>query len=405
VRCCHLVRASTLVASALIFAARPAAAQSSDDDTRQAVVEAAQAEKVKTLQPYVGTSFEKLMTRVQDILEYGTVAWHPFFQSAAHGSGLPIGVGYLLHVSPFNYVDVRGSYSTYGYRLAEAEFVAPRLLDRRGRLSVIGGWGVATQVGFFGRGPDSSVDDRTNYGFRHAYGSALLTVWPTRRLLMLRGGVEITRWSPEPPKGSFPPIESAYTPAMLPGLGDTTTYLHTQGTIGFDWRPGAGYARRGGFYAVTAHDYHDKDHRFGFQQLDYEVVQHFPILRESWVISLRGLTETTFRREGQDSPYYLLPHLGGGSTLRGFDSWRFRDRNRLLLQAEWRIMANRFMDSAVFYDAGKVTASKADLDFNGLQHDYGFGVRFHTPFMTPFRVDIARSHEQTRLVFSTSAVF
>ena len=68
-------------------------------------------------------------------------------------------------------------------------------------------------------------------------------------------------------------------------------------------------------------------------------------------------------------------------------------------------MANRFMDSSVFYDTGKVAATKDDLDFNGLQHDYGFGVRFHTPFMTPFRVDVARSREQTRLVFSTSAAF
>jgi outer membrane protein assembly factor BamA len=123
--------------------------------------------------------------------------------------------------------------------------------------------------------------------------------------------------------------------------------------VGFDWRPAPGYARRGGFYAVTAHDYRDRDDRFGFRKVDYEVVQHFPILRESWVISLRGLAETAFSRDGQEVPYYLLPHLGGGSTLRGFDSWRFRDRDKLLLQAEWRIMANRYMDTAVFYDAGK----------------------------------------------------
>lgn len=32
----------------------------------------------------------------------------------------------------------------------------------------------------------------------------------------------------------------------------------------------------------------------------------------------------------------MLPSVGGGSSLRGFASWRFRDRNSLLLQAEWR---------------------------------------------------------------------
>ena len=52
----------------------------------------------------------------------------------------------------------------------------------------------------------------------------------------------------------------------------------------------------------------------------------------------------------------MLPSVGGGSSLRGFSSWRFRDSNSLLLQAEWRIMVNRFLDTAFFYDAGKVAA-------------------------------------------------
>ena len=400
----RVVRASTL-ALALGGAALPVAAQEQDSDTRQSVVEAAQAEKVKVLHPYVPTSFEGLMVRLQDILDYRTVKWHPFFGSAAHGSGLPIGIGYVQHVSPFNFVDLRGSYSTYGYKLAEAEFVAPRLFKRRGQLSVVGGWKNATQVGFFGMGPDSSVNDRTNYAFKEAYGSALLTVRPTRRFVTLRGGFEMTQWSPDAGRGSFPSVESVYTPATLPGLGSTITYEHTQGTVGFDWRPAAGYARRGGYYGVTGHDYHDNDGEFGFREVTYEAIQHFPILRESWVISLRGLADTTYTRDGQDIPYFLLPHLGGGSTLRGFDSWRFRDRNRLLLQAEWRIMVNRFMDTAVFYDAGKVAARPSDLDFDNMQHDYGFGARFHTPFFTALRVEVARSNEQTRLVVSTSPVF
>jgi outer membrane translocation and assembly module TamA len=68
-------------------------------------------------------------------------------------------------------------------------------------------------------------------------------------------------------------------------------------------------------------------------------------------------------------------------------------------------MASRFMDSAVFYDTGKVAARREDLDFKGLKSDYGFGVRFHGPFTTPLRIEVARSPEGTRLVFSTSAIF
>ena len=68
-------------------------------------------------------------------------------------------------------------------------------------------------------------------------------------------------------------------------------------------------------------------------------------------------------------------------------------------------MANRFLDAAVFYDAGKVTAHTSDLNFDGLKHDYGFGLRFHAPFSTPLRVELARGNEGLVFVLSTSAVF
>jgi len=252
---------------------------------------------------------------------------------------------------------------------------------------------------------DASKDDRTNYAFEQPHASALFTIWPARKLLKLGAGVEWSRWSMKPGQGLSPSIETVYSPATLPGVGSETRYLHSQGTVGFDWRTASNYARRGGFYGVTLHDYQDNDEVFGFRQLEYEVIQHFPILREAWVISLRGRAQTATSKDGQEIPFFMLPSLGGGSTLRGYSSWRFRDRHSLLLQAEWRIMANRFMDSAVFYDAGKVAARKSDLDLKGLKSDFGFGVRFHSPSATALRIELAKSREGLALVFSSSAPF
>jgi hemolysin activation/secretion protein len=223
-------------------------------------------------------------------------------------------------------------------------------------------------------------------------------------LLLLRGGLDLSKWDMKSGTGGTS-IEDVYTPETLPGVGATTTYLHTQATVGLDWREASGYARRGGFYGVTAHDYNDRDDQFGFRQLDYEVIQHVPILREAWVLSLHGLAQTTVLKGDQQVPFFMLPSLGGGSNLRGYSSWRFRDRNSVLLQAEWRIMVNRFFDTAVFYDAGQVAQHKSDLNFDRQQRDYGFGARFHTPFSTVLRIDVARSKEGTTLVFATSPVF
>ena len=76
-----------------------------------------------------------------------------------------------------------------------------------------------------------------------------------------------------------------------------------------------------------------------------------------------------------------------------------------LLQGEWRVMVNRFFDTAVFYDTGKVTEHSRDLDLDGLRHDVGFGIRFHGPRSTPWRVDFAQGNEGLHMVWAASASF
>ena len=406
------------VASATTAAAQtlpPGADEATDDtetpqaapsSTRQAVIEEEQAAKATNLHPYTSGKVERIFRRIDTVLEGGTLRWHPFLDSAYNGGGFTLGVGHASYVSGYNYIDVRGSYSMLGYKRAEAQFVAPRLFDRRGQLSVIGGWREATQVGFFGIGTDTSIDDRTNYLFQQPYGSALLTVFPTRKVLMLRGGLEFTQWSQKPGEGSSPSVEERFTSETLPGLGATVNYVHTQGTVGLDWRTSPEYSRRGAFLGATLHDYKDGDQAFGFRMAQYEGIAHLPILRESWVLSFRGRVQTAFDKDGQQIPFFMLPALGGGSTLRAYSSWRFRDQNSLLLQGEWRIMVNRYLDLAFFYDAGKVAARASDLDLDGLRDDYGVGVRFHGPLATPLRIEVASSREtRFNLIFSMSAAF
>jgi hypothetical protein len=317
-----------------------------------------------------------------------------------------LGAGYRQHASSYNSVDLRGSYTFKGYKRLEAEFLAPRLFDRRGILSVRGGWREATQVGFYGIGTSgTSVDDRTNYSFDQPYGSALLTYRPTRGWLVLGAGVELSQWTQEPGSGAAPSVEEVYSPATLPGLGSSPTYVRWTGTVGADWRPAADYARRGGYYGVTFYDFADPDDAFGFTQIEYTAIQHVPIMRDVWVLSLRGEVQTTQLKDGQTIPFYMLPALGGGSSLRGFASWRFRDRHSLLMSADWRVLANHFLDIAVFYDAGKVVSTTSALDLGGLKSDYGVGMRLHGPISTPLRIDVAKSNEGLQLVFSAKAAF
>jgi outer membrane translocation and assembly module TamA len=75
------------------------------------------------------------------------------------------------------------------------------------------------------------------------------------------------------------------------------------------------------------------------------------------------------------------------------------------MQAEWRVLLNRFVDMAVFYDAGKVVSQRSDLDLDGLKNDFGLGFRFHGPLSTPLRIELAKSNEGLVIVFSSKAAF
>ena len=400
----RLKRAISIGVVTIAFSGAAAAARA--QDSREAEIAQAKAEKAKVLHPYVPTKAEDLLDRAEELLLTGGLHWHPFFDSAYAGGGFTLGAGYRRYVSSYNTIDLRGSITFSGYKRLEAEFLAPRMFDRRGVLSVIGGWREATQVGFYGIGTSStSQDHRANYSFTQPYVSGRLEVWPTRKWFVVGGGLEYSKWDQDSGGGSDPSVEEVYTPATLPGLGASPTYLHAQGFAGFDWRRAAGYSRGGGAYGITVHDFVDHDSDFSFRKVDYDAIQHIPVLRDAWVLSLHARIETTFVNDDEQVPFFMLPALGGGSTLRGFASWRFRDRNSMLLQGEWRVLANRFLDMAVFYDAGKVMDVPKDISWTGLKSDYGLGFRFHGPAATPLRIELARSNEGFVIVFSSKAPF
>lgn len=393
-------------AAALVVAAPHAVSgQSREPSTRTEAIEQEQAERARTLTPQEPQRFEALVGRVDTVLTRGGSHWYPFFQNSYPGGGFPFGAGYAWFVSRYNTLDVRGSITASGYKRVETEFLAPRIFDRRGTLSVMGGWREATRVPFYGLGTDSSPENRASYGFELPFGSALLTMFPTRRFLMLRGGVEYAQWQLQPGEGRFPSVDARFGRDGLAGVDATVNYLHSQVGVGIDTRLSPLYARRGGFYGVTLHQYSDPDDRFGFRQVEYDAVQHIPILREAWVVSLHGRVSTTSTGNDQRVPFFMTPYLGNGSTLRGYHTQRFRGDNTLLLQAEWRIMVNRFMDTALFYDAGKAVQLRDDLNLKDMKSDVGFGFRLHGPLRTLLRLDVAKGSEGYRFVTAVDPVF
>ena len=372
-------------------------------DSRTAMIAAQQAEKARNLQPYVPPRAEQvLVTLKREFLEQPSGVY-PLFGSVYSGGGFTLGAGYRVFYGDRSHVDAKSMYSFKGYKLLELSSDSWGHSGGRLDFHARAGWRDATQIAFHGIGTDSP-EDLTNFRMKQTYVGGDVRARPGA-FTVFGGGMSFEDFSLESGTGASPSIEEVFTPATTPGLGENPTYLHTFVSGGFDRRPSPGYARRGGLYEVAYHNYADRDGTYSFDRLDAEVVQHIPILRENWVFSLHGALQTTLDDDDL-VPYFLLPSLGSGSTLRGYSSWRFRDRHSILMSAEWRWIPNRLgLDMAVFYDTGKVTPRFDDISWKGLKSDYGIGVRFHSPFATPLRIELARSTEGTRLVFAGSAAF
>ncbi len=380
----------------------PAAARAQESRTAEVVQK--QEEKAATAAPYVPSRLERLLTGLENGFVSPANGVFPYFGSVFSGGGFTLGAGYRQFYAREAVWELKGLYSIKNYKLIEFGTRAP--WNGNGRLTkgVRVGWRDAPQVGFYGTGMDAVKDDRANFRLQQTYLTGDLAFRPTPST---RLGAELSFEDIRNLEGagSAPSIETKYDATTATGLFEHLKYVHTEATAAIDWRVSPGYSRTGGFYGVTFADYSDLDKTYSFQRLDGEVIQHVPILRETWVVSVRGRAQSIL--DGDDNvPYYLLPFLGSGRTLRGYSTGRFRDRHSLLTSAEFRWIPSRLaLDLALFYDAGEVASRFKDLDFRDLKSNWGIGVRFHGPTATPLRIELARGSDGLHLVFSGSAAF
>ncbi len=387
---------------AVLVAAVPVLA--AGQDTRAAAIAAEQAEKATRLAPHQPHWVENLIRTARQTMIEQPSGLYPYFGSVYSGGGFTLGAGYRQFTGDRAHVNVAGLYSATGYKLIEANAMSPGHWSGKLDVRAAAGWRDATQVAYHGLGIDSPAVTNAAYRMQQAYGGGDLTARP-RPWLLLTAGATYEDFTISDPTGDFISVEGTFDPASAPGVGANPSYLHTTTAVAIDSRLAADYARRGSFLQVARHHYADRAGTYTFTRLDAEAVQHIPILRENWVISLRGRLQSTPDDDDQ-VPYFLLPSLGSGSTLRAYSSWRFRDRHAVLFSGEWRWIANRLaLDMAVFYDAGMVAPQLDAITMDRLVSNYGIGVRLHGPGRTPLRIELARGGEGTRLVFAASAAF
>lgn len=332
--------------------------------------------------------------------------WYPRGFSVWTGAGVSAGLGYRRHVFDERAVaDVSGEYSIRGYRVVETSLGMPRFLREGLFVRADARYRHFPQEDFFGIGGNSRLPLRSTYLLRSG------ELWATfgGRIARMTGGVELGWLGVDVGLGTddrFPTVEELFVEATAPGLSEQPNYIRTGLFWDLDRLDNPGYPRRGAHYRVTFNDYRDVTFsRYSFKRLDAETTAYLPVMHDRDVIAVRARVTYANNKPGNIVPFYMLPTLGGGNSLRAFDEFRYRDENALLVNAEYRIGVHKMVDVALLGDAGKVAHDYQDINPKGLIADYGAGVRFHGPTQTLFRFDVARGREGPRYLFKMTRPF
>jgi len=382
---------AALTAALLLLEIDSAGAQ----ETRADVIRRQQADRQAVVAPPSLNRAELIIDRLD---EWGVFTGeprgiYPWLGSIFPGGGIAAGAGVHRALGNSAAVNVFGGYSTRQFWHTEANVALPALARDRARVTLSGRHTDAPDVRHHGIGNDTAQTDVTYYGYRPSSGGIRIDVDASSHV-SIGGGVTYLQVESSPGRsGPSGEIRPAPDQVPAPVLG-TFTYINTSARAAFDWRQPSGYSGSGGLYRVRFDDYRGRDgDRRSFRSLEAEVRQLIPLLRANWVLALGGLATVTDIDDAGDVPHFMLPSLGGGGTLRGYPDFRFRDRHRLVMNAELRWTPARFLDMAVFYDTGKVAAHRRDLDLASLHDSYGLGLRITGRKGYAFRLEVARSRE------------
>ncbi|NVO08562.1 MAG: BamA/TamA family outer membrane protein [Bacteroidales bacterium] len=139
-----------------------------------------------------------------------------------------------------------------------------------------------------------------------------------------------------------------------------------------------------------------------YSRLTLDFRNYYPIVYSHFV-SLQIYGDITWG----NTPFQLLPSMGGNEILRGYYKGRYRDNNLLAIQAEYRFPIYKWLKGSMFYSAGDVANEIDDFDLKKFKYTYGLGLRARVnPANVHIRFDVGFTQEnKPALYFTASEAF
>jgi outer membrane protein assembly factor BamA len=141
---------------------------------------------------------------------------------------------------------------------------------------------------------------------------------------------------------------------------------------------------------------------YGFTSHEVDLRWYFP-LRSDMVIALQTFGEFTTG----DVPFYRLAALGGEDRMRGYYEGRYRDKDFVSVQVEYRTHVWWRFGAVAFVGTGEVMPRLADFRFGELHISGGGGVRFtfNEAERVNLRVDMGFGQGTSGLYFGIEEAF
>jgi outer membrane protein assembly factor BamA len=252
-------------------------------------------------------------------------------------------------------------------------------------------------IRFFGIGPESKKENESNMTLeqRGVFAIVGVNITPTTRLSL---GETLQKYLVDRGSVRGLPFTGDLFPD-LPGIQGAT--IHAQRVaLSYDSRDSQTAPSRG----LRASVFAEASAGLLGSDADYiksgaEVIYLHPLVERRIILVARGLAE--FLTGDADTPFQVLPMLGGVDSLRGFAENRFYGDGRVLFNAEVRA---RFLELrlfgvqtefevAPFVDVGKVFKSSAQLAGANYEVTPGIGFRGLAPPSVVGHIEVGFSRE------------
>jgi len=164
------------------------------------------------------------------------------------------------------------------------------------------------------------------------------------------------------------------------GLLDQLEYVGNEGGtisgVGFildrDNRDHIFWPKNGGYHQFVAMKYTDKlGSDFDFTQYTVDLRQFIPISNNS-VLAFQGFAQ--FNKG--EIPFNRLAQLGGSLIMRGIYQGRYRDKNQIAFQSEYRFPLNHRWSMSAFASVGDVARNMGDFDIRNFKYTFGGGFKY-----------------------------